>query len=112
MKHFDVTLRNKAGKAELLTPEDVDVMEVLGGRFADASPKVLKRLGLRGGVQVTDVKNGGLLARARVRDGFIITGINDRPVRSVSELNAMTDKVLSIEGIYPDGRQMSFVVVE
>lgn len=112
VKHFDVTLRNKAGKAELLTPEDVDVMEVLGGRFADASPKMLKRLGIRGGVQVTDVKNGGLLARARVREGFIITGVNGRQVRSVGELNAMTDKVRSIEGIYPDGREASFMVVE
>ena len=30
MKQIEVTLRNKAGKTELLTRDDVDVMEVLG----------------------------------------------------------------------------------
>ncbi len=112
VKHFEVTLRNKAGKAELLKADAVDVVKVLGGRFVDADSKLCKRLEIRGGVQVAQVNSGGLLARARVREGFVITHINDRAIDSVSDLNAMTDKVRSIDGVYPDGRAASYVVVE
>ena len=112
MKHFDVTLRNKAGKKELLTRESVDVSAVLGGKFADASAKLCRDLDIKGGVQVTGVKQGGLLERARVKSGFVITHINDRAVYGVRDLDKMTDKVSSIDGLYPDGRAASYVIVE
>lgn len=112
VKQIEVVLRNKAGKTELITKEDVDVVEVLGGRFADAGAKLCRELDIKGGVQVTGIKSGGLLARARVREGFVITHINDRPVRSMQDLQRLTGKVRSIDGIYPNGRSASYVLVE
>lgn len=112
VKQFDVTLRNKAGKAELLTREDVDVVEALGGKFADAGAKLCRELEIKGGVQVVGIKTGGILARARVKQGFVITHINDKPVYSVSDVQRLTDKVRSIDGIYPNGRAASYTLVE
>ena len=111
VKHFDVVLRNKAGKAELLSKNSVDVVEVLGGRFADIDSKTAKKLDIKGGVQVQSVKSGGLLAKARVREGFVITHINDKAVRSVADLGRLTDKVQNIDGVYPDGRAASYVIL-
>lgn len=112
LKHFEVVLRNKAGKTELLTKEDVDVVEVLGGRFVDAGAKLCKSLDIRGGVQVASIKRGGLLDRARVREGFVITHINDKAVRSTADLGSLSDKIRSIDGVYPNGRAASYVIVE
>ena len=112
VKHFEVVLRNKAGKAELLTKNDIDVVEVLGGRFADIDNKTAKKLDIRGGVQVQSVKSGGLLAKARVREGFVITHINDKAVRSVADLGRLTDKIQSIDGVYPNGKSASYVILQ
>ncbi|MBE6187626.1 MAG: PDZ domain-containing protein [Rikenellaceae bacterium] len=112
VKHFEVTLRNKAGGAELLPSDAVDVVKVLGGRFIEADAKLCKKLDIRGGVQVVQVSADGLLARARVREGFVITHINDRSVNSVADLNAITNKVQSIDGVYPDGRAASYMIVQ
>lgn len=112
VKHFDVVLRNKAGKAELLTADHVDVTDVLGGTFADISDKARKDLKIDHGVRVVEVKGGGILARSRIKEGFIITHINDRPVRSVSDLGKITDPVTYIEGVYPNGRSMGFSIVQ
>ena len=112
VKQIDVTLRNKAGKTELMTKEDVDVVEVLGGKFADAGAKLCRELDIKGGVQVVGIKADGILARARVKQGFVITHINDRPVYSVADMQRMDEKVRSIDGIYPNGRAASYVLVE
>ena len=112
VKHFEVTLRYKAGGAELLPSDAVDVVKVLGGRFVEADEKLCKKLDIRGGVQVVQVSAGGLLAKARVREGFVITHINDRSVSSVTDLNAITSKVQSIDGVYPDGRAASYMIVQ
>ena len=112
VKQFEVVLRNKAGKAELLTKEDVDVVEVLGGRFADIDERAARKLDIRGGVQVQSIKQGGLLAKARVREGFVITHINDKAIRSVSDLGRLTEKIQSIDGVYPNGKSASYVVIE
>lgn len=112
VKLFEVTLRNKAGKTKLLTKEDIDVSEALGGKFADASERLCRELDIRGGVQVTGIKANGILARARVKEGFVITHINDRAVYSLSDLKKLTGKIQAIDGVYPNGRSASYVLVE
>ncbi len=112
VKQIEVVLRNKAGKTELLTREDVDVVEVLGGKFAEVGAKKARELDIPGGVQVVDIKSDGILARARIRKGFVITHINDRQVESLADLQRLTEKVRSIDGVYPDGRSASYTLVE
>ncbi len=112
VKHFDVTLRNMSGKEELLARDSVDVIEVLGGKFSEASDKLCREVDIEGGVVVTSVGNGGLLARARVKKGFIITHINDKPIYSLSELRRLIENVHSIDGVYSNGRAASYHFVE
>lgn len=112
VKQFDVVLRNKAGKAELLTADRIDVQEALGGRFAEIGDKTKKNLKIDNGIQVIEVSRGGILDRARIRRDFIITHINERPVRSVSDLDKISDPVTYIEGIYPNGQKMGFSIVQ
>ncbi len=112
VKQFEVTLRNKSGKTEPVTKDDVDIIEALGGKFADASQKLCKQLEIKGGVQVVGIKSDGLLARTRVREGFVITDINDRAVYTLDDLQRMTGKVKSIDGIYPDGHTASYIFAE
>lgn len=112
VKHFDVVLRNKSGKEELLANDSVDVVEALGGKFSVASEKLCRELEIEGGVVVTTVESGGLLARARVRKGFVITHINDTPIYSLTDLQRLVDNVKSIDGIYSNGRAASYMFVE
>ncbi len=112
VKHFDVVLRNKSGKEELLSRESVDVVEALGGKFSAASQKLCRELEIKGGVVVTSVDNGGLLARARVKKGFVITHINDTPISTLADLQRLIDGVKSIDGVYSNGRAASYVFVE
>ena len=108
VKEYDVTLRNRAGKTELVKKDDVNLTEELGATFREVSDKLKKELRIRGGIQVVDLKSDGLLAKSRVQRGYIITAINDTPIATVSDLNRITDKVQSIDGIYPDGRIVSY----
>lgn len=106
------TLQNKAGETSLLSPESVDVEAVLGGQFETITEKSAKALDIRGGVQVVKIKQGGLLERARIKEGYIITHINDRQIRSIDDLARLTDKIRSIDGVYPNGRASSYIIVE
>lgn len=55
----------------MVTKEDVDVVDALGGKFADAGAKLCRELDIKGGVQVVGIKADGILARARVKQGFV-----------------------------------------
>ena len=110
MKQFDVVLRNKAGKAELLSKDDVDVIATLGGKFAEINDRAKKELKINGGVRVVEVNNGGLLSKVRVQEGFVITQINDRTIRTVSDLEKVNGPITLIEGVYPNGRMASYTI--
>ncbi len=111
-KQFDVTLRNKAGKAELLSSDYVDAVESLGGTFGEVSAKSKKELKIDAGLQVLSIKEGGLLSKARIRRGFIITHINGRSIGSVNDMARITSKITTIDGVYPDGSRQGYSFVE
>lgn len=106
------TLQNRAGETSLLAKESVDVAKSLGAKLKNAPQELCKRLDIRGGVQVTAVTSGGVLERCRVKEGYIITHINDRPITSLDDLDRLTSKVTSIDGIYPNGRASSYMLIE
>lgn len=69
----------------MVTKEDVDVVDALGGKFADAGAKLCRELDIKGGVQVVGIKADGILARARVKQGFVITtSTTARSIRSAT----------------------------
>lgn len=111
-KKVTVTLKNKVGKAEPVTADTKDVAEALGGKFSDVGQSLREKLEIRGGVQVTSVERDGLLGRSGVKEGFVITYINDRPVSSVKDLQRLSDNVESIDGVYPNGRAVRYVIVK
>lgn len=111
-KEAVIVLRNKVGKSEPVTRETMDLTETLGGKFADAGKKLCEELEIRGGVQVVGVKKDGLLARSGVREGFVITYINDRPITSVSAIQRVSGLVQTIDGVYPNGRAVRYVIVQ
>lgn len=106
------TLQNRAGETSLLAKESVDVAKALGAKLKNAPQELCKQLDIRGGVQVTAVTSGGVLERCRVKEGYIITHINDRPVSSLDDLDRLTSKITSIDGIYPNGRASSYMLIE
>lgn len=114
VKQFEVTLRNKAGKSELIAKDTFDAVKSLGGQFENINltDKQQKELGIRGGIRVTGIERSGILARARVQKGYIITHINDISINSVNDLYKITEKITSIDGVYPNGRSVSYSLVE
>ena len=111
-KKAQVTLKNKVGKTDPVTADTKDVAEALGGKFSEASKSLCEKLEIRGGVQVTSVDRDGVLAQSGVKEGFVITYINDRPVTSLKDLERLSDNVESIDGVYPNGRALRYVIVK
>ena len=106
-----VTLQNKAGETSLISKESVDVAELLGAKLKSAPHDLCKELDIKGGVQVVEILSGGILERCRVKEGYIITHINDRPIGSIEDIEHLSDKITSIDGIYPNGRASSYMLM-
>ncbi|MFI3314670.1 MAG: trypsin-like peptidase domain-containing protein [Rikenellaceae bacterium] len=109
VKHFDVVLRNKAGEEKLLEKDVENLAAFLGGEFADINARTKKSLEINHGVQVINVGNG-LLAKVGVKTGYIITHINGKEISDISNLNQYTDKIEIIDGLYPNGRYISYSI--
>jgi S1-C subfamily serine protease len=54
-------------------------------------------------VIVKKINDGAINDQTRMRDGFIITKVNGKPVKSVDELRSVVgnSKVVKVEGVYP-----------
>jgi Do/DeqQ family serine protease len=104
-KQITAVLRNKAGNTDVVSE---DKSEILGAQFENVDKELAAKLKIRGGVQVVKLSEGKLMNR--VRNGFIITKINQKSVTSVEELTAVINGLkrgegVFIEGTYPNGRR-------
>ncbi len=98
-----VTFKNQENNTDITTRK---VMDLLGATFEPLSKEDLSELDLPYGVQVTDLQSGKLMS-VGIRKGFIITSINNTPVKDVDDIEKIIKNVkggVYIEGEYPNGR--------
>ena len=104
-REIDVKLKNRLGNSELLIKkEQDDIFNTLGANFEDLSLDEKKQLGLAEGILITKIYGGKIKAYTDIREGFIITQIDKKPVRSVKELARLLESKkggVMMEGVYP-----------
>lgn len=105
-KTVNVTLKNTQGNTKIMKETDMDV---LGANFREVNEQEKRQLEINYGLKVTNVSGGAM--KGRINKGFIILNVNNKPMRSVSDLQAAVkeatqtkDQVLYIKGIQPSGK--------
>jgi serine protease Do len=100
-REITATLRNVEGQMDVVRAQEA----FLGARFREVSSELKEKLNITHGVQVSDVGPGRFM-EARIREGFIITSINNIPVKEPADIRRLLGEHqggVYIAGIYPDG---------
>lgn len=104
-KVIELTLLGKEGSTVTSTEKPADNLAALGAELRVASDAELKALKLRNGVKVVGV-NGGKFRSTGIREGFIITRIDEKPItrpEDVQQVLASRRGGVLVEGVYPNG---------
>lgn len=101
-----VTLKNREGSITTVKREEKPELASLGFELEDVDSKLLKRLDVNQGVKVKSLTNSKL-KRTGMREGFIITHIDDVPVKSAKDVDEIIKKkqagdLITFAGIYED----------
>jgi serine protease Do len=103
-KTFTVTLRNKEGNTSV-TKNETEIVNSLGAELTTVTPQDKSKLGIESGIKIKQL-NTGKLRSAGIKEGFIITSIDNKKVGSVEDVTAYLQNKkggVLIEGIYPNG---------
>lgn len=104
-KNVVVELRNKEGNTSIIEKSTNKTFESLGIETEDVSGSSAKQLDIDGGVLVTGIKNGLIAQQTRIREGFVITSIDEKEISNANDLANIIDgkkgKNIIIEGFYP-----------
>ncbi len=108
-------LRNSQGNTSITKKGD---FSEVGCAFMKISAETKQHLGISNGVQVQGLKSGAF-KDAGVKDGFIITEINDTPVNSTDDVEYIynqimksgdDERVMFLKGVYPTGKKYYYAV--
>ena len=102
-----VELKSRDGKTGPIKAEERNAVASLGLVLEDVDSKILSKLELESGVRVKELGNGRLSKYTDIREGFIITKINDVEVKSAKEVNSILEKkkegeMVILSGTYED----------
>jgi S1-C subfamily serine protease len=89
-QQFAVTLRNIEGTTQILRGESSNA--IFGTIFEEISQKEKQDLRISSGVKVKEVGDGKIRS-AGIRNGFIVTAVNNKPVNSAKDIQAVIDTV-------------------
>ena len=112
-KNVTVTLKNERGTTNVVKDADLDI---LGATFREINDKEKEEMNINYGIKVVKVGNGKFKERS-IPMGVYILKVNEKPVKTVSELNDIVKEaskskspVLYIQGMYPSGKKDYFTV--
>ena len=104
-KQLDLVLKNKNGSTNVLKRTKEETFNALGASFEEISLEDKKDLRIDYGLRVLNL-SAGKLRSAGVKEGFIITSIDKKPIKSIDDLSlAIKEKRggILLEGVYPNG---------
>jgi len=106
-KQFNVTLRNKHGDTQIVR----DNVTVLGARFETIRDADKRNLNIEFGIKIVELQRGKL-RDAGLKDGFIVTHVNKKPMYEVNDFKREIGNArggVLVEGVYPNGELAYFV---
>jgi len=110
-KEVKVTLKARDGSTEVAKKSTQVALDILGIEVEKVADSDLKRLDIQGGVRVTAINKGKIGKFTDMKEGFIITRIGNKVIKSPQDVNKVLDGVkggIMIEGMYPDDRGMQY----
>jgi len=106
-----VTLKGRDNSTKLASKEELEAMpkgivHELGIELEEVPSAEARKLGVAGGLRIKSIKDGILKTNTNIKEGFIITGVNNRAVTTLSDLenilkNSRGEGVL-LQGKYPN----------
>ncbi len=102
-KLIAVILRGEDNLTGLKKKEAVNANSLLGANFSKLSDSEKKSLKIESGIKISSLKPGKL-SSIGIRDGFIITKLNNKTVNSAEDvdevINSSESNMLMVEGVY------------
>ena len=95
----------KDGNPEMVVKEDHEILDVLGVELKEVDRKKARELDIPGGIKIGRIKPGILQRHTDIREGFIITKVDGRSVRTVDEFVEYLKSIeggVMVEGVYED----------
>jgi len=102
-----IILKNMEGSTAIIKDDINQLRKMLGAKFTEPEEEIWEELELEHGIQVENLFPGKL-KNSGVREGFIITHIDNLEVDSEEKLlSILEDKTggVLIQGVYPNGKE-------
>lgn len=96
-------LQSISGTTEVTAEKRGEMQSILGAELAAISDEEARDLGIDGGVRITRLYAGKLRSETNIQEGFIITRVNQKSVKTVEGLTNIlqnTSGGVMIEGLY------------
>ncbi len=103
----EITLLSSDGETTLKSKAEIDKTQALGAAFEEVSSKDKKELNITYGVRVKTIEPGKLKS-AGVKEGDVITVINQKPCESVEQLTQLLNSTrggVYLEIVTPSGKK-------
>lgn len=109
-KEISVSLTGRDSSEPVLS--GLKLQEKLGAIFAPLGSAVKQRYGLRSGIVITALQEGGVFEQAGIPRGTVITTVNGYPINTLEDLNKAFQSPkggqIRIDGFTPDGARFVF----
>ena len=108
-----INFKNRFGNTDIVK---ADAQTQLGATMRDLTAREQQALRLKGGVVITDIRPGGLIAKqTRMKKTFIVTQINERDITNTTDLEkivASGEKELQLGGIYSNFQGLYYYMIK
>ncbi len=104
-KTLTVTLKNREGSTSLVKKDNTNILNIMGCELEEIDAETTAELGIKGGIKVSKLTDGKLRRQTQMREGFIITHVNNESVGTVDDFINKVSKNsggIMLAGFYED----------